>query len=316
MIPYKLDVMMERRPLMNFGLIAVTTVISIIGFIADFNESTAMLAFHQWHGESFRLYQLLTSIFIHGGILHLLGNMMALFVFGNAINAKLGQLKYLALYLSAGIVANIISRMFGPASVEIYGFTHEIHSVGASGAIMGVIGAVLILYPRNNVSILWIFFFLFYKIFEISVGWLIVFYVVMDLLGSMGGSGGTDYMAHVGGAFFGILSIGWLVWKGKLESSDNEENLFQVLGWKPKAPEGIYYVESVFANRKTIHNKALNMPDPEPAAKPVLKSYLVHGSDRSSGFKTSFEVKAKDMETAYALAEKEDIIPERIVEVL
>lgn len=311
MIPYKLDVVMNRWPWMNLALIAATTVISFWGFAAEFNESELVSTFYQWHGERFRVYQLLTCIFFHAGFLHLAGNMLFLFVFGNAVNAKLGHFQYLLLYLAAGIIASVASQVIGSGTIDFHGMQIPVPSVGASGAIMGVVGAVLVLYPRNDVSTVMILMMRIFT-FELSVGWLILLYVASDIFGSVRGGGNVDYLAHVGGAFFGIASIGALVWYNIIESSPNEQNLFQVLGWKPSLVDDGISAEEAFAARRAKERAAATAT----AARPTLKSFLIQGSDRSTGFKTNFEVKARDLDTARALAEKEDIVPEKIVEVL
>lgn len=318
MIPYKLDVVMNRWPWMNLALIAGTTLVSFWGFTVDSDESNAVLNLCLWHGENFRFHQLITSMFMHADIFHLAGNMLMLFVFGNAVNAKLGQIKYLLVYLLAGLAANLAWMAIGHGTVEFAGIQIPIHSLGASGAIMGIVGAVLILYPRNDVSIYFSLYLFYGRVIEVSVGWLILLYVGLDVWGSLGQrGGGVNYIAHVAGALVGIGAVGALVWTNIVESAPNEENIFQVFGYKPKIGGDDVSPEEAYAATHGRGNFTPRKPAPPlQPAKPVLKSYLIHGSDRASGFKTQFEVKAKDLATARALAEKEDVIPERIVEVL
>src|ERR1035437_4732506 len=171
-LPYKVDVPMARGPIANWILIALTCIITFAMFapldkwerslnpnpglppqlvqelrnqgikISDDTYPPIVDAF-LLQPKNFHLPQLVGNLFIHAGIFHLLGNMLFLFVFGNAINAKLGHLKYIALYLAVGIIDSAIWVLFGPNSPAL----------GASGAIMGIIGAFLILYPHNDVSI-------------------------------------------------------------------------------------------------------------------------------------------------------------------
>jgi membrane associated rhomboid family serine protease len=153
---------------------------------------------------------------------HLLGNMYFLWLFGNAVNARLGHWQYLALYFLTGIVANLAMLWFGP---------HE-PSLGASGAIMGIMGAFLILYPRNEVRSLFVFF-LFFRRVDISAYWMLIAYFAMDVLGVIQGGGVIAHLAHVTGFLSGALAVGFLTWKGILAPHRNEENLLKLLGVMP-----------------------------------------------------------------------------------
>lgn len=155
-----------------------------------------------------RLYTLFTSMFMHASWLHLLGNMLFLYVFGDNIEDAFGHLSYLAFYLVSGVLADfthILSMILAPALNQTFGlalssdFTAGV--VGASGAISGVLGAYLVLYPKAKI-ITWFFFVIVPIPAIIFLGiWLILqwFYGFFDL------SGGVAYFAHIGGFIAGMI---------------------------------------------------------------------------------------------------------------
>src|SRR5262245_4196774 len=141
---------------------------------------------------------LLSSMFMHGGWLHLGGNMLYLWIFGDNVEDRMGHLKYLIFYLLCGILASATHIFFGPNSV--------IPSLGASGAIAGVLGAYLILFPRQGVRV-----FQFGMIIEvpalivIGLWGLLQFWNGFSSIGREGG--GVAFMAHVGGFVAGMLLV-------------------------------------------------------------------------------------------------------------
>jgi membrane associated rhomboid family serine protease len=143
---------------------------------------------------------LLSAMFMHGGWLHLGGNMLYLWIFGDNVEDRMGHLKYLIFYLLCGVLASGTHIFFGPNSV--------IPSLGASGAIAGVLGAYLVLFPRQGVRV-----FQFGMIVEvpalivIGLWGLLQFISGFGSLGSGGASGGVAFMAHVGGFVAGILLV-------------------------------------------------------------------------------------------------------------
>jgi membrane associated rhomboid family serine protease len=146
---------------------------------------------------------LFTSMFMHGGLAHLLGNMLYLWIFGDNVEDALGHVKYLFFYLLCGLLASL-SHVF---STVVFGQNMYIPSLGASGAISGMLGAYLRLYPGKSVH-LWIFFLIVSVPAFISVGIWFAFQVVNGL-GALGGeeAGGVAYAAHTGGFVFGMLLI-------------------------------------------------------------------------------------------------------------
>ncbi|MDQ4131796.1 MAG: rhomboid family intramembrane serine protease [Actinomycetota bacterium] len=136
----------------------------------------------------------LWSIFLHGGLLHLAGNMLFLWVFGNNIEDRLGPVAFIAFYVVGGVVATLAHVMLEPDST--------VPVVGASGAIAAVMGAYLVLFPNARIlSFVPIFFFGFLA--EISAKWLLGFWFVSQFFISP--NSGVAWAAHVGGFAFGVL---------------------------------------------------------------------------------------------------------------
>jgi len=146
---------------------------------------------------------LLTSMFLHGGWMHLIGNMWFLWVFGNNIEEAMGSLRFALFYLICGLLASATHILSNTGST--------LPSVGASGAIAGVLGAYAMLYPRARVWTL-IFLVFFVRLMYIPAGLVLGFWFVLQILnGSAAGSqsgGGVAFWAHVGGFIAGILLVG------------------------------------------------------------------------------------------------------------
>ena len=145
---------------------------------------------------------LVTSQFLHGGWLHVLGNLLFLWIFGNNIEDRFGRLRFLAFYLVGGIVAGLTQVAIDPTST--------IPTIGASGAIAAVLGAYLVLFPRARVTTA-IFLIFFYQLIDIPAVFVLGFWFVLQLfdglgsLGAMGAAttGGVAFFAHIGGFVFG-----------------------------------------------------------------------------------------------------------------
>ena len=143
----------------------------------------------------------LTSMFLHGGWLHLIGNMWFLWVFGNNIEDSMGHVRYVAFYLLCGVAASL-AHVFTSAGSEV-------PTVGASGAISGVMGAYLLLYPRVRVDVLFIFFFII-RVIPLPAWMMLGYWLLIQVLaGGMtpAEGGGVAYWAHVGGFVAGLLLI-------------------------------------------------------------------------------------------------------------
>ncbi len=144
-----------------------------------------------------------TSMFLHGGILHLVGNMLYLWIFGNNVEDAMGHVRFLFFYLLTGVLAGLAHSLTDPTST--------IPAIGASGAISGVLGAYILLYPRAQVLVL-IILGIFVRVMYIPAGLVLGFYLVIQLLqGTLSwgqGGGGVAWFAHIGGFVAGLLLIG------------------------------------------------------------------------------------------------------------
>ncbi len=141
-----------------------------------------------------------TSMFLHGGWMHLIGNMWFLWIFGDNIEDRVGRLRYVVLYLASGLAGSVGHVAFSAHSV--------LPTVGASGAIAGVMGAYLITFPRARILTLIPFFFLFVRelpAYLILLYWLVLqFFSGAASLGADAGQGGVAWFAHIGGFVIGI----------------------------------------------------------------------------------------------------------------
>ena len=142
---------------------------------------------------------ILTAMFMHGGWLHLGGNMLYLWIFGDNVEHRFGSGVFLTFYLVSGLAATLAQVLLDPDGV--------IPNLGASGAISGVLGAYLVLFPRNRVSVI-----LFYFVVSLPAVVVIGFYIVLQFvegfgatMASQGAVGGVAYGAHIGGFFAGVV---------------------------------------------------------------------------------------------------------------
>jgi membrane associated rhomboid family serine protease len=140
---------------------------------------------------------LFTSMFLHGSLLHLFGNMLFLWIFGNNVEDYLGSFRYGLFYISCGLGASLTHIVFNPAS--------RVPMIGASGAIAGVLGAYFILYPRARV-LTFVFLFVFIRVVPIPAAYVLGFWFLMQLL-NVGLGGGVAWFAHIGGFLLGIVLL-------------------------------------------------------------------------------------------------------------
>ncbi len=215
MIPLYDTLHSRRFPVMNWLLIGV----NVLVFLYELSLSPAGLdrLTRTWGLIPAQLLArpaalwvtILTSMFLHGGWFHIISNMWVLFIFGDNVEDRLGGVRYLIFYLLSGVAAAVLQALILPTSL--------VPTIGASGAIAGVLGAYLVLYPRAKVAslvpILFIFtiieipaflFLLFWFISQLFSGWL-------TLQGTAGS--GVAWWAHVGGFLFGMAAVGLLARK-------------------------------------------------------------------------------------------------------
>ena len=141
---------------------------------------------------------LITSMFLHGSLFHLAGNMLYLWIFGNNVEDYLGHIRYVFFYLVSGLSAGLTHVIFNPGSAA--------PMIGASGAIAGVLGAYFILFPRAQVKT-FIFLFIFIRVVYVPAAFLLGFWLLIQIL-NVGMAGGVAWFAHIGGFLVGMVLVG------------------------------------------------------------------------------------------------------------
>ena len=216
MIPLRDANPTRRTPVITLGLIAACflgwaaelTILSADGsaaldtFITTWGvvpaELTAAWSAGDWVSQE--TATLVTSQFLHGGWLHVLGNMLFLWIFGNNIEDRLGRIAFLVFYLGGGVVAGLTQVAIDPEST--------VPTIGASGAIAATLGAYLVLFPRARITSL-VFLGFFYQLIDVPAVIVLLFWIalqVIDGLASLGvtdANGGVAFFAHIGGFLFG-----------------------------------------------------------------------------------------------------------------
>ncbi|RKY26476.1 MAG: hypothetical protein DRP83_04195 [Planctomycetota bacterium] len=197
-IPIRTDYRRKHIPWVNYAIILVNVLLFITGYNGASDAGRLRIGGLMLDPDLPHLWQFFSCMFLHAGWAHLLGNMIFLWVFGNAVNDKLGQVGYLAFYLGGGVFAGLgYLVLSGNAPV-----------LGASGAIAAVAGAYLVLLPRTNITlIVWLFYLLLPV--DVSSLYFIAFQFVFEILMTAKGwagpaSGGVAYAAHATGYIFGI----------------------------------------------------------------------------------------------------------------
>lgn len=209
MIPLYDTVRSHRFPIVNWGLI----VLNVLVFLYELSLGPAALRnlTFTWGLVPVNLMAhpgtgwitIFTAMFLHGGWFHILSNMWVLFIFGDNVEDRMGRLRYLIFYLSSGVAAALLESLVLQNS--------QVPMIGASGAIAGVLGAYLILYPRARVASIVPIIFIF-TIIEIPAAIFLLFWFVSQLfsgwLALQGSAGnGIAWWAHVGGFVFGMLAV-------------------------------------------------------------------------------------------------------------
>jgi len=199
---------LHGRPYVTYLLIAINAIIFLAEVIvtANFSDRAATNALLQTYGAipykilGGDIFSAISSMFLHGGIAHLIGNMLFLFVFGDNIEDKFGRIKYILIYIAWGIAAAYAHSFY---AVSTGG--GEIPAIGASGAVSGVLGAYLVLFPRAKIfTIIAAFFITTVRI--PAIAYIPFWFVMQVILGLLNPLGGVAYFAHIGGFLAGVLT--------------------------------------------------------------------------------------------------------------
>ncbi|SDI56153.1 rhomboid family intramembrane serine protease [Lutimaribacter saemankumensis] len=195
----------NRTPFVTYALMAINIAIFLSYFpvmtdgrqLAAFFGTWAMIPAEVTNGQGW--HTVVTSMFLHGGWMHLIGNMLFLWIFGDNMEDEMGHLGFLAFYLASGIGAALAHVAASPYS--------PVPTVGASGAIAGVMGGYLLLFPRARVDVLVIIVF-FIRIFPIPAWVMLGLWFGLQLFNGVGADlngGGVAYWAHAGGFVIGLV---------------------------------------------------------------------------------------------------------------
>ena len=213
MLPLRDNVPTRSRPLVTYALILANVLVWVLYQLPDLQGSVDELAYHPCEvenscptvGQDWPLTSI-TSMFMHGGWAHLLGNLLFLWIFGNNVEDALGKLRFLLFYLAGGFAATALQTFITLAYASDAEAT--IPNVGASGAISAVLGAYLVLLPRAKVLTV-----IFFVLREIPAAFFLLVWFGFQLLD--GGAslshaeegGGVAFFAHIGGFVFGALAV-------------------------------------------------------------------------------------------------------------
>ncbi len=204
LIPIRTDYRLTRTPMVNYLLLGANIALFLLGYNGSTQESLERIHPFLLDNNHPQLFQFFSAMFLHASVSHLVGNMLFLWVFGNAINDKLGNIGYLGFYLAGGIFAGLGYLLTTPNAPVL----------GASGAISAVTGAYIVLLPRARVTLLVFFFFITF--FEASSLVFLLFQLVFNMVFTLDaitrpGGGGVAYSAHAAGYVFGIAAAAFLL---------------------------------------------------------------------------------------------------------
>jgi membrane associated rhomboid family serine protease len=208
----------QSTPWVNYLLIAINILVFVflqqLGTNERFTYALSTVPFEIVTGRDVLVptpvplyFTLITSMFMHGGIAHIAGNMLFLWIFGDQIEDRLGHIKYLIFYLVCGVLASL-AHVFTTAALAGSEQSMMIPSLGASGAISGVLGGYILLHPSRRVTVI-LFRFLTQVPAYVAIGIWFVFQLIsgLGMLGEGSQQGGIAYAAHIGGFVAGLVLI-------------------------------------------------------------------------------------------------------------
>jgi membrane associated rhomboid family serine protease len=219
----------ERRPVVTWILIAINVAVFLweVAFTANFTNGRAMAYMLLNYGsipllvvdgisrlDPGSLYPVFTSMFLHGGYAHIFGNMLYLYIFGDNIEDKFGRLGYIAAYLTFGVIGSLAHSFYAYLTEGVQQCTFAMvgvystctPAVGASGAISGILGAYLVLFPRARVISVVIYYYIIRLVPIPAIFYLGFWFLLQFFLGSLGAGGGVAYWAHIGGFVAGVVA--------------------------------------------------------------------------------------------------------------
>ena len=199
--PYKDDNPRVLFPFVTYGIIGLNILVFWAQFFVYGNER--LISTFAFVPYEFKLFTIFTSMFMHGGLMHIIGNMWFLYIFGDNVESILGHVRFLLFYLFCGIGAAVAQFLIQPDSTT--------PMVGASGAIAGVLGAYMIKFPKARVHVLAVIF-IFISTIVVPAQLVLGLWFLMQLSGGLGSlgfdtTGGIAWFAHIGGFIVGISTL-------------------------------------------------------------------------------------------------------------
>ncbi|MBI4080742.1 MAG: rhomboid family intramembrane serine protease [Candidatus Levybacteria bacterium] len=221
MIPLSDSVKSQRFPFINILLIGITVYVFFQQYVTPDPEAfvyrwaliPSEIDFSNW----LTLIPFITAIFLHGGFLHIISNMLFLWVFGDNVEGYMHLLLYPILYLGSGIVGALTQYFFMPNS--------DIPMLGASGAVAGVLGAYYMLFPHHKIKTL-VPLFGFFTVINISASFMLGYWFLLQIISGAaslpfsGETGGIAFFAHIGGFVFGIIFAKFFAYKNLPEIAE------------------------------------------------------------------------------------------------
>jgi membrane associated rhomboid family serine protease len=187
--PYQVNTLFQRNPWGNLAIILVTVVVSILAWTETLSDDVLeAMVLHRTNPLG-----IVGHLLLHADIMHLIGNMLFLFVFGNAVCGVMNGFLYVGVYLALGMAAGGLHLLCDGAP-----------AIGASGAVSGIMGLYLAIYPSNHISCFWLFFV---RVGTFAIpGWVLIgIWFCLDLWGALHGGSGVAYWAHIGGTVAGFI---------------------------------------------------------------------------------------------------------------
>lgn len=192
-----------HKPIVSYSLIVINVAVfmyelslgtGVEAFITDYGMMPAKI----FSGQDY--HTLLTSIFLHGSWMHLIGNMLFLWIFADNIEAIIGSTRFIIFYLLGGLIASLAHIAFDPGSL--------VPTVGASGAISAVMGTYIVMFPRSRIKLI---FIIFLTRFNVPAVFFLGFWFIQQLMSGIGTvgqeqMGGVAWWAHIGGFVYGLLA--------------------------------------------------------------------------------------------------------------
>ena len=276
LFPYRVDVPFNYRPVVNW--VVVVVVILIFAFqlaeLAQYRDRRTSLDEYmeksitmQYILRGWSIKGLFGHMWLHAGLLHLIGNLIFLWLFGNAVCSKIGNLYYLPVYIGLGLAAAISHVLF-----------FDVPALGASGAINGIVGMYLVFFPENSINCFfcWIFMPQRPVWFSVRSFWMILLWFAFDILGALQGRG-VAYFAHIGG-FLAGAGLAILMLKRKVIVMERDEkSILRLLGLenkdKPTRPrEDLSHLQQKWEEKESEEAEPETTPfEPEEAPEQFIR---------------------------------------------